>query len=181
MTSCPSPLSFETLTDYWAKTLSAQDAAAVDEHLFGCGHCTDRSGQVAALVRALARTLPVVISRGRLEQLEQQGARLRHTPVEPGERATVVFAAGVDYLIHHLRAPLSDVRRVDCQLLSRDGLLIAEHAHLPFDRERGEVIIACQRHYLAVGGPDTLFRVTTFDQTGASLVREYGVFHVIEG
>jgi hypothetical protein len=51
---------------------------------------------------------------------------------------------------------------------------------VPFDRERGEVLIACQRHYVQTE-VDTRFRVTRFDVTGASRVREYGVFHVIEG
>jgi hypothetical protein len=181
MTSCTSPLPFETLVDYWSRVLGEDDTAAVDEHLFGCAECTERSGQVAALVRTLARMLPPVISRPRLEQLLQDGARIRHTPVEPDERVTVVFSPGVDYLVHHLRAPLSDVRRVDCQVVSPDGRTIYDHSHVPFDRERGEVLIACQRHYVQSGDVDTRFCVTSFDETGASRVREYGVFHVIEG
>jgi hypothetical protein len=58
--------------------------------------------------------------------------------------------------------------------LAPDGHVIQDHSHVPFDRERGEVLIACQRHYVQTE-VDTRSAVTSFDQTGASLVREYGV------
>jgi hypothetical protein len=180
MTTCASPLPFETLVDYWSRALSDEEIAAAEEHLFGCAACTDRSGQVAALVRSLGRMLPPVLSPQRLEQLLAAGAQVRHTPVDPDVTATAVFSPGIDYLIHHLRAPLSDVRRVDCKIVSGDGHLISDFRHAAFDREKGEVIIACQRHYL-VHGLETRFEVTTFHDTGASHVRHYGVMHVIEG
>jgi hypothetical protein len=121
-----------------------------------------------------------VISRERLDQLLAAGARVRDTMVQPGERPTAVFSPGIDYLIHHLRAPLDGVRRVDCVVFLPDGRVINDLLHVPFDVEHGEVIIACQRHYLA-SGLDTHFRLTTFDDAGASQVREYTVLHVVEG
>jgi hypothetical protein len=180
MIDCPSPPSFDTLVDYWSRALSDEETAAVDEHLFGCEVCTERSGKIAALVRTLGKLLTVVISRGRLDQLLAAGARVRDTLVEPGERPTAVFSPGIDYLIHHLRAPLDGVRRVDCVVSAPDGRVINDLLHVPFDAERGEVIIACQRHYLAAG-MDTHCRLTTFDDAGASQVREYTVLHVMEG
>jgi hypothetical protein len=180
MTDCTSPLPFQTLVDYWSRALSDEETSVLDEHLFGCEGCTERSGKVVALVRSLGTLLSPVIGRGRLDQLLAAGARVRDTMVEPGECPTVVFSPGIDYLIHHLRAQLNDVRRVDCQVFSPDGRVINDLLHVPFDAERGEVIIACQRHYLT-NGMDTHFRLTTFDHAGASQVREYAVLHVIEG
>lgn len=180
MNACPSPLPFGSLVDYWSQALSDEQTAAAEEHLFGCEHCTDRSGKVAALMRTLGRWLWPVISRGRLDDLLAAGARVRDTMVDPGQIPTAVFSPGLDYLIHHLRAPLEGVRRVDCLVFAPDGRVVNDLLHVPFDAERGEVIIACQRHYLA-SGLDSRFRLTTFDAAGASQVREYGVRHVVEG
>jgi hypothetical protein len=43
MTTCTSPLPFETLVDHWSRALTEDDTAAVDEHLFACA--TARSGR----------------------------------------------------------------------------------------------------------------------------------------
>jgi hypothetical protein len=175
--ACPAPVPFAALADYWGRALDQTASDAVEEHLFGCAACTERSAQVAALVRSLGRMIPPVITPARLAALAAGGARIRATPVEPGQRVAVEFARELDLLVHHLRGDLRGVRRVDCEVTA-DGRRLLDLVHVPFDAERGEVLIACQRHYTALGDPDTRFRITAFDDRGAAQVREYGVLHL---
>src|SRR4029453_8735554 len=65
--SCPNPVAWATLVDYWAGELDAEAAAALEEHLFGCADCTTASARVSAVTEALRAALPPVVSRERIE------------------------------------------------------------------------------------------------------------------
>jgi hypothetical protein len=164
-------LSFETLVDYWAAELPAAEQDAVEEHLFSCASCTDRSGRLAALQRGVRSIIPPVITAARLERLAQAGTRIRTTEVPPGATVSVVFARDVDLLIHRLRVDLPGVTRVDCEIAGVDGTSIGLAEGVPV--ERGEVLIACQRHFSALGPPDIVFRLRAAGQPD----RVYTVVH----
>ena len=40
--TCKNPIGFETLIAYWLGEVPEKSEAKLDEHLFGCAHCTRR-------------------------------------------------------------------------------------------------------------------------------------------
>src|SRR3954470_4652878 len=111
--TCAAPVSFETLADYWAGDLAAPEQDVVEEHLFSCLPCTDRSAGLAALQRALGTPIPPVVTPTRLDRLVRAGTRVRSTEVAAGATVTVVFSRAVDLLIHRLRVDLPDAAQID--------------------------------------------------------------------
>ena len=59
MSACPL---YPTLAALWAGELEEPEAAAIDEHLFGCDPCAAGTKRLAKVVGALREKLPVVIS-----------------------------------------------------------------------------------------------------------------------
>ena len=59
MSGCPA---FPNLAALWAGELEEPEAAAVDEHLFGCDPCAEATERLAKVVGAMREKLPVVIS-----------------------------------------------------------------------------------------------------------------------
>jgi hypothetical protein len=178
--TCASPLSFETLADYWSGDLPAAAQDIVEEHLFCCLLCTDLSARLAALQRALGSLIPPIVTRARLDRLVRAGTRVRSTEVAAGATVTVVFSRDVDLLVHRLHVDLPDAAQIDCEISSGDGPRLFLFERIPFDPARGEVLIACQRHYAGLGPPDVRFRLTAADAAGVRHVRDYTVLHVFE-
>jgi hypothetical protein len=73
--------------------------------------------------------------------------RIRETPVVAGVEAQAHFTRDLDLLVHVLKADLADAERVDLEVLDPQGISRLQLVNVPFDRARGEVLIACQRHY----------------------------------
>ncbi len=178
--SDPCPVSVDTLAAYWSGDLAEDRQDALEEHLFACAACSARSGRMAAVVQLLRATIPPVVSAARVERMAAQGVRLRTTEVPPGAAVTVVFSREVDLLVHRLRADLADAQRVDCEVCGGDGTRLFLLEQVPFDRQRGEVLIACQRHYADLGPPDILFRVTAHAADRPARVSDHTVLHVFE-
>jgi hypothetical protein len=158
--SCRAPLSNEQLVAYWANDLEPAAHDAVEEHLFACDGCLANAERVAQLARVFRSSLPPVVSRGDIDTLRAQGAAIRENVFEPSKRQTVTFEPGVDILIHRLTGlDLASAERVEVTVRNESGgPLIFEELFAPFDRERGEVLIACQRHFAAYP-PDVVFDV----------------------
>jgi hypothetical protein len=149
--TCRSPLTNEQLVAYWANDLDAATLDAVEEHLFACDSCFASAERVAQLAQAFRSGIPPVISRSALDALRAQGLAIVENTFEGGKRQPVTFEVGVDLLIHRLGGlALADAERVEVTVRSESaGLVIFEDKFAPFDRERGEVLIACQRHFTA--------------------------------
>lgn len=181
MTPCSDPLSFETLVLLWSRDLAPEQAEKVEEHLFGCDSCSAASDRLGQLVGGLRELIPPVISHAHRERLAAQGKHLVETAVDPGVDARARFAPGVDLLIHMLRADLSRAERVDIEVFTQDGVSRAVLEHVPFDRQSGEVLVACQRHYEHMFGPDVTgdptFRVHAIEAGERRHVGDYFVFH----
>jgi len=178
--ACRTPSSFADLADYWTDDLDAERSRRVEDHLFDCAACADRAGRVVALTHALREVIPPVVSPERLARLREGGVRVRTTEVQPGRPVTVAFSPDVDLLVHRLKADLGRAFWIDCAVLDADGTPIFDLEHVPFDREAGEVLIACQRHYVAQYAADVRFRVAAVDADGTITTREYRVLHDAE-
>jgi hypothetical protein len=178
VTACRAPIGHERLVAYWVGDLDAAEVAAIDDHLFGCDACTEESGRLAGLVQAFRTQIPPVITRDELERLRAKGAVLVETAFLPG-RTQVVFDPRADLMIHRLGGlDLAHAERVEVTVRFESGGTAFEEPFAPFDRERGEVLIACQRHF-AMFPPDVVFDVRV--HTPAAMTETtYVVPHVYE-
>src|SRR5262249_41024582 len=138
------------------------------------------SARAAALLGALRSLVPPVVSGTWVEQLVRRGASIRTTEVQPDVPVTVAFTPEVDLLVHRLWGDLSRADRVDCEVLDANGARLLTVDHVPFDRQHGHVLIACQRHYADEYPPDIRFRISALAADGTRTIREYRVFHDAE-
>ena len=141
---CASPLAFALLVDYWFGDL--EDAAAVEEHLLGCGGCSARLEWLAALdegVRAVFRrgAVHAVLSPGMVQALQGQGLRLREYRVPAGGSVQCTIGAADDFVLSRLAAPLAGVRRLDLEVLGAAGEALTRLEDIPFDPASGEVLV----------------------------------------
>lgn len=177
--SCTTPIAFDVLVDYWAGELADDEVDRIDAHVIGCASCAAESEAVERIVAAFHGRIPPVISAEQLAALHREGLVVVENPFAPGERKEVRFDPHVDVLVHRLGGlALADVTRVQvvvrCE--SNDALLL-EDDFVPFDRTRGEVLIACQRHFAALPS-DVVFEVLAHDDAGRVTSARYAVPHV---
>jgi anti-sigma factor RsiW len=110
MSAC---LPYPTLVALWAGELNEAEAAAVDEHLFGCDACAAATERIAKVVGTLRDKLPFVISHAHRERLEASDTRIAVTDVDPTLGPSARFTPNVDLLVFALRGGVSSADRVD--------------------------------------------------------------------
>ena len=118
MSTCAKPIELEALAAYWLGELGEAAEAPLEEHLFGCAHCTRRLEWLAACaggVRAAVRDGAIALSltASFLEHMKRAGMRIREYPVAPGGTVHCTIRAEDDAVVSRLEAPLAGVRRVD--------------------------------------------------------------------
>lgn len=179
--ACPGPLSWETLVDYWAGDLPAQEVERIDAHVMGCATCAATSARVGSVTESVRGAIPTVLSEQALARLQARGLRMLTNPMAPGDRREVVFPAGADLLIHELGGlDLASAERVTVTVsVDSTGQPLDEILEAPFDRARGLVRIACQQHFSSLP-PDVAFEVRARKPGGVEAVTRYVVLHVYE-
>ena len=180
MSACPT---YPALVALWAGELEEAEAAAVDEHLFGCDACASTTERLAKVVGALRDKLPFVISHAHRDRLAAAGTRIAVTEVEPtrdpSSRPRARFTPDVDLLVFALHGDVSKADRVDVEIASPTGEPRYMLEDVPFDRKSGEVLIACQRHYEGMfPAGDPIFSVHAVEAGEHRAVGEYVVTHV---
>ena len=164
--SCGAPVSRERWVSYWVNDLLADEIAAVDDQLFACDGCAADGQRMSNIVQAFRSMIPPVISTDEAAVLRSQGQVIRENDFSPGVRTTVLFDRDAELLIHHLRGlELVDAERVEVIVRSETAGTLFEEPFAPFDRQRGEVLIACQRHFAALP-PDVAFDVRVYRKGG---------------
>jgi hypothetical protein len=157
MSGHPSP---ERLADYLGGFLEERETDELEEHLFSCDDCAIESGKLAGLAAAVRSAVPAVLSAGRFAELERAGRIAAVNPMSPGQIAEVQFPPGDKLLVHRLGgSDLRTARRVDVGLFDRQGRALSRFDDVPFDSARGEVLVACQRHFADLFPHDTVFRL----------------------
>lgn len=177
---CTTPLSFEQLVDYFTIELDAAASEAIEEHVFACGRCAAELDRVERIVAAFRGQLPPVISTEQLAELRAEGHEIRESTFLPGERREVRFERGLDFMIHRLGGlALGDASRVSVTVRTESTGDVVHIEHFaPFDRSRGEVLIACQKHFAAMPH-DVVFDVRVHSPSAAvPAVATYSIPHV---
>jgi hypothetical protein len=179
MTSpCPTPLTHEALSDYFAGVMERDDADRLEEHAFSCRACGQAFERAGALATALKQLIPPVITHQKLRELERAGAVIRLTPVEPAKPVEVVYAPELSLLVHALRGDTASSERIDVELCDSERRVYMTFERVPFDAESGEVLIACQRHYEHLPHAVRYFRVYDVKAGVRRALGEYDVDHV---
>ena len=179
--TCDAPLRFQEIVDYYAGDLDDAVASRVEEHLFGCARCSGEAERVARVVAALRSSIPPFLTEHDLAELKARGLRVEENAFVAGERKEAIYRDGVDVLVHHLTGlDLQGADRLSVRVLVEStGALLFEDHFIPFDRERGEVLVACRRHF-AVFPPDIVFEVQTHVPSGSGAVARFYVPHAFE-
>lgn len=175
--TCDQPIGTERLVAYWANELAPADVDAIDEHVFGCDACAREAERVSRVVQAFRGATPPVVTRADIEALRARGHVIRENDFAPGIRTPVVFERDVEYLIHRLGGlDLAGAERVDVTVRDESGATLFFDPYAPFDRDRGQVLIACQRHFEAYGEPNILIDVHVHGE--ASTVATFIIPHL---
>lgn len=178
MSTCASPISTERLVAYWANDLDAAEIDAIDEHVFACETCAHESARLEQIAHALRDRFPPTVSRADVETMRAGGSVIRENEFVPDNRTTALFERGVDVMIHRLRGlSLADAERVDVLVRSEANGPMFQDMYVPFDVERGEVLIACQRHFEAFPA-DVAFDVRVHHRDSAPTTSTYFIPHV---
>lgn len=152
-------------------------------HLRDAASTEDLVQQVLLTVlQALRDQLPFVISHAHRERLQVAGTRIAVTDVAPTHDATsrpsARFTPNVDLLVFALHGDVSSADRVDVEIASPTGEPRYLLEDVPFDRETGEVLVACQRHYEGMFPGDPIFTVHAVEAGEHRTVGDYVVAHV---
>jgi hypothetical protein len=176
--TCATPISSERLVAYWADDLDVAEIAAIDEHVFACDACARESERLGHIAQIMRTRTPPIVTRADVEALRAKGLVVRENEFRPGVRATATFQQGDDILIHRLVGiDLEGAERVDVVVRSESGGPIANDMFVPFDVARGEVLIACQRHFQAMGSPDVAFDISVKRAGGPPTILTYFIPH----
>ncbi len=175
---CALSKSSEDLARFWLNDLPELDALELEEHAMECAVCYEslrRFAEVDQGVRVVLATehLPPLPTPAELIELK---ARLRLATVHcaPGSTTTRPMDLGTDGVVYILHAELTGIDRIDvaiCSPAGKSSLLLPD---APFDRERGEVTLACDRH-TAQATSESLIRLLAGD--GGRLLAEYRLVH----
>jgi len=180
--TCGEPIAFGALVDYWAEAPEGDASAALEEHLFSCDPCADRMASVATMARGVARLgrggARLMMTPALLERLRADAVRIRTYTVDAGGSVACTIAPGDEVCLTTLRADLRNVRRLDLDLLDEDGGLLSHAADVPFDRARGEVLLADTGAFVrSLPAMSFSLRLTEVEPSGRRVVGEYRMNH----
>jgi hypothetical protein len=169
----------EDLTAWVAGEAPDVGADAVEEHVFACDSCAELAKELDALVRRLRIMVPPLLTAERRRALESAATTSIPTlHASPGDEKTLTLGKGREVGFWVLHADIREAEHVDCEMFSLDGTLVASFPDVPFDAERGEIVLGCQTHYRALGLPDDiLVRLSTVDSEEKKPVAEYRLNH----
>jgi anti-sigma factor RsiW len=176
--TCPEPIAAERLLDYLLGELVAADEDALEAHLFSCARCAREAERLAGVATAVSRVIPPVLSRSRFEALASAGLVAQESALSPGDVTRVVYPPAGKLLVLHMRgADLADARRVDVELRTPAGEALARLDDVPFDAARGELLVACQRHFAETFPQDVVFALERVSGEERRPLAEYTVLH----
>lgn len=171
-------VSSDRLADYLAGLLDESEGEELEAHLFSCRTCATESERLFALAAAIREAVLPVLSPERFQELGREGRIAEVNTMSPGQVAETRYPPGDKLLVHRLGGTdLSRARRVDVALLDLEGRTLTRFEDIPFDAARGEVFMACQRHFAGLYPPDLVFSVEVAEGERQEEANRYTVFH----
>jgi len=171
------PPTLETIAAWCLGELDVASAERFEEHYFSCDGCFERARRMQDLVEQLRASLPPILTADRRRALEGSQP-VRAVRVAAGARAALHMSPSAPLGIWVMQAPLAQVTRVDFEARSREGALMFALNDVPFDEQRGEVVLACQLHYRALGLDQEMHvRLTGTSSSGRHAIGDYILDH----
>ena len=175
---CAAPIPVERLLEYLLGELTPGDEEALEAHLFGCARCADEAHRLAGLATAINRVIPPILTRTRFEALDSAGAVSQVNAMRPGDVAQVFYPPTGKALVLRLEgAELTQAQRLDVGLRTPSGEELGRFDDVPFDASRGEVLVACQRHFAGAFPPEMVFVLEVVSGDERRRVAQYTVLH----
>ena len=179
--TCRNPIDYETLVAYWLGEVTGTPEEMLEEHLFGCAHCTGRLEGLAAFaagVRAAAvdGSVTMVVSQSFVDSMKRAGLALREYRLAPGGSVNCTIAADDDAVVSRLSAPLAGVKRLD--LVRQRGEIEQRVADIPFDAELDEVLVIPSATWLKTMPAFTMrMRLIAVDDSDEKQIGDYTFNH----
>ena len=176
--NCPN---LETIAAWTLDELEPEASQAFEEHYFGCDACLAQARELRRIVTELGAALPPILTEERRRALDASHPGHTVVDVHPGETASLHLGNAAPVGLWVMHAPLDGARRVDFEARDASGALMFALSDVPFDRNRGEVVLACQVHYRALPGTARMqATLTTTDARGARAASAYVLDHFFE-
>lgn len=176
--TCPT---LETCAAWSLDELSEAEGQAFEAHFFGCARCFAHAQRLQGLIASFRNAIPSFLTTERHQKLAATRSSLPAVHVAPGDQATIRLGGDAPVAVWVMHAELSNVERVDFEARAADGSLLFAVPDVPFDRERGEVLLACQIHYRALPmGPGFVGKLSARQGSETRVLGEYGLNHVFE-
>lgn len=176
--NCPS---LEMVAAWVLDELPEQEGEAFEGHYFACASCFAHAQRMQRLRQQLETSLPPMLTRERHRTLEGQHAGLPSVHVQPGQPGTIRLGARTPIGVWIMHCDLTGVARVDFEGGNAGSDPYATFADVPFDAERGQVVMPCHLHYRAMSAdPQLHVRLISAEPQGPRLLGEYILNHVFE-
>ncbi len=169
-TSCPSPLGFAEMVDYWANDLSPSDEARIEDHAFACAACARELAVVDALgggIADVARSgrLNSVVTDALLNRLAADGVGIRSYTLEGEAVVPCAVWAGDDLVVARIRADFADVHAVTIVTRQASGGEIGRLSDVAVRTGQREILNAFSAAHLRTL-PTTRVQITVTTQAG---------------
>ena len=172
--TCPT---LETAAGWVLDELPAGEGERFEEHYFGCDSCFQRALHLERARKQLATSVPPLLTQKRHAALAARQP-LEAVHVEPGASAVIHLGQQRAVGIWIMHAALEGVTRVDLEARGDNGDVVFAFNDVPFDRERGQVLLACQVHYRALpGGPKLVVQLRETTEVGGRGLGQYILDH----
>lgn len=179
---CSAPLELPALVEYWLGELDEAAEARIDEHLLGCGHCSERLDEILALARGIRAAFTqgavhAFVTDAFVRRLAERGVRLREYRVPRDGSVNCTVAPEDELLVSRLEAPLAGVTRLDAISWLEDAPAHAFH-DIPFDAASGEVVITPRiAHIRAMPSHRLRVRLVAVEAGGERVIGDYTFNH----
>lgn len=179
---CRARIGEPELLAYWLDDLDEAAQARVEEHLLGCGSCSDRLAELVSLGDAVRAAFAqgkvgAFVTDAFVKRLAGHGMRLREYRVPRNGSVNCSIAPEDDGVVAYLEAPLAGVKRVDAITYVADAPAEVSR-DIPFDTASGEVVILPPVALLrAMPSHRQRVRLVAVDDSGERLIGEYTFNH----
>jgi hypothetical protein len=181
--TCRNPIPFENLVAWWLGEVPEKEKEGLEEHLFGCAHCSGQLEKLAALASGVRSAVEhgkvsMVVSGPFIEAMRQAGLRVREYRLDPGGSVNCTIRADDDAVVSRLRAPLTGVKRLDVVSTQDGDGPEGRLADVPFDAQTGEVLVIPSAAWLKTMPAFTMrMRLIAVGDAGESAIGEYTFLH----
>ncbi|MBW2629603.1 MAG: hypothetical protein JRE45_18575 [Deltaproteobacteria bacterium] len=146
--ACSHGVAAESWIDFFASELDDEAGERLERLLFECTQCAAEAERWGAVAGATGLVIPPVLTPEALRALQNQGELMNENVMQPGDHRRAEFPDGGRLLIHRLEGlELGPDDRIDLALSTPEGAPLVRFEDVPFDRDTGEVLVACQRHF----------------------------------